>query len=93
MSRACATTVGLTRPTGLSPGAGALVGAWVVTLAIARLTGAAAVMVVLGAGVVGAVWATFAGWFRLRWFELHDLTTVTSTTVGDPVVGDGGRTE
>ena len=84
MSRARATTVGLTRPTGLSPGAGALVGAWFVTLAIARLTGAAAVVVVLGAGVVGLVWATFAGWFRLRWFQLHDLTTVTSTTVGEP---------
>ena len=85
MSRARAAAVGLTRPTGLSPGAGALVGAWFVMLAIARLTGAASVTIVLGAGLVGAVWATFAGWFRLRWFELHDLTTASSATVGDAV--------
>jgi transglutaminase-like putative cysteine protease len=69
----------------LSPGAGALVGAWFVTLAIARLTGAASVTIVLGAGLVGAVWATFAGWFRLRWFQLHDLTTAAAATVGETV--------
>ncbi|HEX4980277.1 MAG TPA: DUF58 domain-containing protein, partial [Ilumatobacteraceae bacterium] len=85
MRRTRATAVGLTRPAGLSPGALALVGAWIVTLAIARLTGAAAVVIVLGAGAVGAVWATFAGWFRVRSFELRELTTVAAATVGDRV--------
>ena len=85
MPRARATAVGLIRPTGLSPGAFAMVGAWVVALAIARLTGAAAVVIVLGAGVVGMVWAAAAGWFRLRSFELRDLTTVAATTVGESV--------
>ena len=77
MPRARATAVGLTRPTGLSPGAFALVAAWTVALAIARLTGAAAVVIVLGAGFVGMVWAAAAGWFRLRSFELRELTTVS----------------
>jgi transglutaminase-like putative cysteine protease len=85
MPRARATAVGLTRPAGLSPGAGALVGAWGVALAIARLTGAAAVVILLGAGIVGLVWAAVAGWFRLRGFELRELTTVASATVGDTV--------
>ena len=89
MPRARATTVGLTRltrPTGLSSGAFALVGAWIVALAIARLTGAAAVVIVLGAGVVGMVWAVAAGWFRLRSIDIRDLTTVAATTVGEHVI-------
>ena len=85
MPRARATAVGLTRPAGLSSGAFALVGAWIVALVIARLTGAAAVVIVLGAGFVGMVWAAAAGWFRLRWFDLRELTTVAATTVGDSV--------
>ena len=50
-------------------------------------------MIVLGAGLVGAVWATFAGWFRLRWFQLHDLTTAASATVGDTVAVTARGTE
>ncbi len=89
MPRARATAVGLTRPAGLSSGAFALVGAWIVALVIARLTGAAAVVIVLGAGFVGMVWAAAAGWFRLRSFDLRDLTTVAATTVGDSVTVTG----
>ena len=89
-----ATAVGLTRPAGLSPGAAALIATWVAMVAIGRLTGAAAVVILLGASVVGAVWAAIAGWIRLRSFELRELTTVASATVGDSVsVAGRGRDE
>ncbi|MGH9134115.1 MAG: hypothetical protein ACRDZZ_09275, partial [Ilumatobacteraceae bacterium] len=85
MPRTRAAAVGVTRPAGVSPGALALAGAWVVALAVARLTGSAAVVILLGAGLVGAVWAAVAGWLQLRSFRLLELTTVASTTVGDTV--------
>lgn len=52
-------------PRGLAAGTGYLLFAWVATLGIARLTGAVAVLVVLGAAGVGALGAVISGWWRL----------------------------
>lgn len=55
MPGAGARTHGLTRPSGLSAGGLALVLAWIGGLAIAQLTGATPVVIVLAAGFVGGV--------------------------------------
>ena len=60
------TTRGRLRPVGRSPGIFAFPGAWLVGLAIARLTGAAAVVLLLVATLVGFVGIFIAGWHRTR---------------------------
>jgi transglutaminase-like putative cysteine protease len=75
----------VTRPAGLAAGAPALAGAWIVVFAIARLTGAAAVVILLGAGLVAAAWSVVAGWVRLRGRPELEVTTVAAATAGDAV--------
>ncbi|MGB3734981.1 MAG: transglutaminaseTgpA domain-containing protein [Ilumatobacter sp.] len=76
-------TLGRIRPDALAPGALAFVAAWGVGLAIARLTGAAAVVLLLVATLVAMAGIAFAGRWRLRRVSIHRLTMNRTTTVGD----------
>ena len=74
------------RPIGLSPGGATFIGAWVVGLAIARLTGAAAVILLLAAGVVGFGCAALSGWLSARRFSIRSI-------VGPPIITTGTSTD
>lgn len=75
-----------TRLAGLTPGAGALVGAWFVAGAIARLTGAPAVLAIMAALLVLAVVDLLTAWLRLRRVAVIAVTGPDVTTVGDRTV-------
>lgn len=79
-------TRGRLRPDALAPGALSFVGAWVVGLAIVRLTGAAAVVLLLVATAVALLGAALAGWWRIRKVSVESLATSRATTVGDDLV-------
>jgi protein-glutamine gamma-glutamyltransferase len=72
-----------TRPTGWSPGAGVLVGAWVVAGMIARLTGAPAVLAIMAALAVAVAVDALAGWRRLRRVGVVSVTGPDVMTAGD----------
>lgn len=82
-SKSAASRRGRVRPDSLAPGSFAFVAAWGVGLAIARLTGAAAVVLLLVASIVAIFGAIVAGSWRLRSVSVHRLTTASTTTVGD----------
>jgi len=71
-----------TRPLGISPGAGALIAAWIVAGAIARLTGTPVVIALMAALVVAALADILGGWLALRRVEVR-------TVVGPPVTTSG----
>ncbi|MEZ5249739.1 MAG: AAA family ATPase [Ilumatobacteraceae bacterium] len=77
-------------PRGLASGSGYLVFAWVATLGMARLTGAVPVLILLGAGAVGALGALLTGWGRpapisTATVELRPSAGARGvTTAGDP---------
>lgn len=73
------------RPAGVSPGSLSFIAAWLVGLAIARLTGAAAVVLLLVAGVVALFGAFAAGRWRLRSVEIRSIAAPAVATVGDQV--------
>lgn len=75
--------VGRRRPIGLARGTGAFIAAWLVGVAIARLTGAAAVILLLVAVFVAVAAAAVAGWFRLGRIEVREVTAPALTSVGD----------
>lgn len=77
---------GRLRPDSLAPGALAFLGAWGVGLAIARLTGAAAVVLMLVAAIVVLFGAALAGWWRVRAVTVTRVTTSGTATVGDDVI-------
>jgi transglutaminase-like putative cysteine protease len=70
------------RPIGLSPGGATFIGAWVVGLAIARLTGAAAVILLLAGGIVGFGCAAISGWLSVRRISVRSIVGPSSTTAG-----------
>lgn len=72
-------------PIGVTPGAPTLVGAWLVGLAVARLTGAAAVVLLLVACFVAMAAAAISGWWRLRSVDLVGIVGPSVTTAGDVV--------
>ena len=75
--------IGRVRPAGWSPGAGTLLGAWIISAAIARLTGATAVILLLAAGFVGVVFEILAGWWRTRSVRVRSIVTPSVATVGE----------
>ncbi len=85
-SDAMLSTQSRARPDSLAPGALAFVAAWGVGLAIARLTGAAAVVLLLVASLVALLGVAFAGWWRLRHVSVNHAATSNGTTAGDDVV-------
>ena len=72
------------RPIGWSPGAGALVGAWFAGAAIARLTGASAVLLLLAATLVGIAFEIALGWRAVHRVHVRSVVAPTWTTVGQP---------
>lgn len=81
--RADGALVGRRRPGGLAPGSGAFIGAWLVGVAIARLTGAAAVVLLLVVGAVALGASMLSGWIRLRSISSLDVQAPTLVTTGD----------
>jgi len=73
---------GRSRPVDVAPGALAAIAAWTVGLAIARLTGAAAVVLLLVGAFVAIAAATVAGWWRLRRIDV-------AAAIGPPVAESG----
>ena len=70
-----------TRPAGISPGTGAFVAAWIVGAAIARLTGAAAVLLLLAIGVIGLAAAGCSGWLAARKLRVSGVAVPTVVNV------------
>ncbi|MEP6297273.1 MAG: DUF3488 domain-containing protein, partial [Ilumatobacter sp.] len=77
---------GRCRPAALAPGSLAFLGAWGVGLAIARLTGAAAVVLLLVAGAVALLGSVVAGWWRLRRVSVDAVSVARTATVGDDLI-------
>jgi transglutaminase-like putative cysteine protease len=71
------------RPSGWSPGTGSLLGAWLASAAIARLTGATAVIMILATALVAAVFEVVAGWWSARAVCVRSAVAPNITTVGD----------
>ncbi len=74
---------GRLRPDALTPGTLAFVAAWMVGLAIARLTGAAPVVLLLVASLVALLGAAFAGAWRLRRVSIEHINAGGATSVGE----------
>ena len=72
----------MARPVGVAPGGVALVAGWCAAYAIAWLTGAASVVVVLAILAVGAVGAVGGGWWRLTRAARTQLAVAAHTEVG-----------
>jgi hypothetical protein len=77
--------VGRVRPAGWSPGTGTLFGAWIASAAIARLTGASAVILLLAAGLVAMTFEVVAGWRSARTTEVADVVAPTVANVGEGI--------
>ena len=71
------------RPAGWSPGTGTLLGAWVASAAIARLTGATAVILLLAAAIVAMGFEIVAGWWVARGVLVRSVVA--------PPVADAGE--
>lgn len=76
--------LGRDRPVGWSPGTGSLIGAWLAGAAIARLTGASAVLLLLAATLVGLVFEVVLGWRAVRSLHVRSIVAPPWTTVGQP---------
>ncbi len=70
-----------TRPLGMSPGAGALVAAWVVAGMIARLTGTPVVIAMMAALLVTIAVEALAGWSNARRTRVVSIAGPPVTTV------------
>ena len=71
------------RPIGWSPGTGILIGAWIGSAAIARLTGATAVILLLATTVVGFVFEIAAGWWAVRSVRVDSVIAPGAVTVDE----------
>ncbi len=76
-------SAGRVRPAGWSPGTSTLLGAWIAGAAIARLTGASAVILVLAAAVAATGFEAVAGWWAARTVRVDSATTPPVVTVGE----------
>lgn len=72
------------RPVGVSAGFAGLVLAWFGGVAIAQLTGATPVLIVLASGVVMLAGATFVGYLVIRRARVATISLPPVSTVGDP---------
>ena len=75
---------GRVRPTGWSPGTGIMLGAWIASAAIARLTGATAVILLLAATLVAFAFEIVAGWWVTRSARVTAVVAPSVVTVGEP---------
>ena len=77
----------MSHPRGFAAGTGYVAFAWLAALGLARLTGAVAVVIVLGAGLVAAVASLVTGWWRLRPVGRVELSADrVHVTSGDPLM-------
>ena len=74
------------RPSGWAPGTGSLLGAWLASAAIARLTGATAVVLILATAVVASVFEIVTGWWAARSVHVRSAVAPDVATVGDDVI-------
>ncbi len=72
-------------PVAIAPGGLALIGAWLVGLAIVRLTGAAAVLLFLVAALIAMAGSVVSGWLRLRSVNVTTFSLPPTATAGDSV--------
>ena len=80
-----AASAGARRPVGVSPGIAHLLFAAGAVYGLVRLTGAVALVVMLGVAAVATTLAAVTGWWRLRSVRHLAVTVAGPTTVGDPV--------
>src|SRR5262245_11237481 len=83
MHRVGAVSAPMTRPRGLGPGTPALLAVWCTGLAIAMLTGAAAVVILLAAGAVALAYEALAGAIIVRRARVTSISTDAIVTAGD----------
>ena len=81
--RATRSDRGRIRPAGWSPGTGTLIGAWIASAAIARLTGATAVILLLAAAVVAMLFEIVAGRWTIRSVHVRSLVAAPVVTAGE----------
>ncbi|MGK0274426.1 MAG: transglutaminase-like putative cysteine protease/uncharacterized protein (DUF58 family) [Ilumatobacter sp.] len=82
------TAMGRLRPAGISVGTFAFAGAWFVGLAIARLTGAAAVLLVLAGGLVALASAALSSLLSARSVTSAQLRAAGTVDIDTPVHAD-----
>ena len=70
------------RPAGWSPGTSTLLAAWIASAAIARLTGATAVILLLAAAVVAFAFEFAAGWWAARSVRVDAVVAPAVVTAG-----------
>jgi len=71
------------RPVGLSPGATALAAAWLATVAIALLTGASAVVILLALGAVAMIASLITGRLAVRNATIESVSSADTATAGE----------
>ncbi len=76
--------VGRARPIGWSSGTGILLGAWFASAAIARLTGATAVILLLASTLVAFVFEVVAGWWATQSVRVTTVVAPSVVTVDEP---------
>ena len=74
---------GRIRPAGWSPGTSTLLAAWVAGAAIARLTGASAVILLLTSGAIAFTFEIVSGWWTARSVRVDSVTAPPVVTVGE----------
>jgi transglutaminase-like putative cysteine protease len=75
----------MARPDGLAPGAAGLALAWLGGVAIARLTGATPVVIVLALGLATVVVAAGGGWWKVTRARFGEVVLPPVSTAGEPV--------
>ena len=75
---------GRVRPAGWAPGTGVMIGAWIASAAIARLTGATAVILLLAAALVAFTFEIVAGWWVARSARVTNVVAPSVVTVDEP---------
>ena len=73
----------LIRPIGFARGASALAIAWLIACAIAVLTGASAVVILLAVGLVAFLASVVGGWSALRHVDVQAVTSADLVDEGD----------
>ena len=74
---------GRLRPAGWSPGTSTLLAAWVAGAAIARLTGASAVILLLTFGAIACTFEIVSGWWAARSVHVDSVTAPPVVTIGE----------
>ncbi|NMD23114.1 MAG: DUF58 domain-containing protein, partial [Actinobacteria bacterium] len=85
MHRGRAGAEALNRPVGVAHGASALGVAWLIACAIALLTGASAVVILIAVGLVAFVASLLSGWTAIRHISVDAVTTADLADAESPL--------